>query len=126
MYITSSHPYIKEIDVFVHDIPKPVGCIGIWNKTKALILYRRPEHYFIKYQGFGIDLGLLNNIIANTDCELIIIRYDGVKGLKYYESNLDDWIGGEHVEYMRPDGTSHGKQVVIGTKNMKVYEYKGW
>jgi len=96
-----------------------VGVICEYKGKEVAILWRNEKHFFIKFNGFGIDLKLYNFILTHTTIEDIIIYYTGSNGLIMYFSKIDDWLNGEIVEY-----EGYGKQIVLPKTKMK--EEKTW
>jgi len=55
---------------------------------------RKPEHFMVKYQGFGISQKVLD-FLTRHECETVKIRYLGVKGQKEYTYKLSDFLNSE-------------------------------
>lgn len=85
---------------------------------------RRPEHYFIKYHGFGLNHEILVNLLREWSIEWIIIHYKGVKGDKYLLSNIDTWFNSTiRVEYTKDVGNemeTYSSQVILPEKEMEL------
>ena len=101
--------------------------VKFYFKGKWLWAYyspRTPEHYFIKYHGFGIDKALLKNLMMVWHLDYIIIHYKGVKGERFLLSNLDNWyMKGIDVEYSKDMGyvgETYGSQKILNEDYMKL------
>ena len=73
----------------------------------AYLSWRTKEHYYIKSRGFGIQRSILKSILDRTmfpmgEIKMVIIKYDGVRGRRYFVSKPDDWImHGEPICYTK-------------------------
>lgn len=71
----------------VRHMGKVVGMIkkGIYTKVCT------KEHFMVKFNGFGISYEILKKLkLLGIDC--VEITYNGVKGVKKYESKIGDWL----------------------------------
>lgn len=62
---------------------KMVGRVDLNNKT--FYTKRKPEHYFIKFGGFGISLDVLHKL-KKHGIEKIVIDYQGKNHIRYATS----------------------------------------
>lgn len=135
--IINTREFKELMPVYLNRTGKKIGKIVRWVRDNKVYYYsyRTPEHFFIKFHGFGLDKNLLVSILrANTTNEElnelyrkiagIIIFYDGKKEKRYYLSNLDDW-----VFYATPYGITkkekqnletYGFQKILSLTHMKV------
>jgi len=94
-----------------------IGQVIRWRNRIAYISWRNKNHYFIKHRGFGIDKTLLWNMMKEDRVELIIIKYIGERGTRFYLSNIDDWMmNGTDVAYSKEVGDTietYGSQIVL-------------
>lgn len=54
--------------------------VGFLKPDGVFITYRRPEHYFRKYAGFGLSFGVLKELWA-LECKKIKILYEKEPGI---------------------------------------------
>lgn len=97
--VIDREPYYDEVeDVYIKS--SNVGQIIRWiGTTKSYLSWRKHQkegakgegHYFIKHRGWGIDEGLFWDLVYKYKIELIIIKYKGPKGVRFFISNIDDW-----------------------------------
>lgn len=71
---------------------------------------RKPEHYFVKYQGFAVSLSLLRPL---DDYDNILIVYLGVHRPKFLTAKVKDFLGG--IVYMN----GIDEQRVLAEKQMR-------
>lgn len=122
-------PYIEVIrDVFLNREGRKIGQIVRFGIQKRIVYLskRSREHYFIKHRGFGLDSVLLKNLITEHEVDRIVILYQGVRGRRYFVSNIDDWImHGKNVGYAKEkenDVETYGKQKILCEDYMKELE----
>jgi hypothetical protein len=83
-------------------------------KGTTYITQRRPEHFFIKFQGFGLSAGLLRRLKDRHIVEVIILysRKDGTQVA--YKSLLTDFYDrGEHWTDREAD-----RQLILPVRHM--------
>ena len=123
-------PYYEPIrDVWLNRGGVKIGQIVRWRASRlAYLSWRHKEHYFVKFAGFGVDTALLRNMIKDDGIELIIIEYSGPRGLRYFISNIDDWIMyGINVQYNKDTGNNietYGTQKILPEKYMNEIKVK--
>jgi len=109
-------------DVYLNKGGKKIGQIVRWRGKACYLSWRKPIHYFIIHHGFGCDRALLNNMISKDGIDIIIIEYHGKRGLKYFLSNIDDWIfHGADVGYNKDrdeDRETYGMQKILSEEYM--------
>jgi len=90
-----------------------IGDIVRWRGRLAYLSWRRHQsagakgngHYLINIRGFAVDRALLNSMIRDDKISLIIIKYQGPKGLRYFISSIDDWLmNGRPIGYVKDLG----------------------
>ena len=108
---------------------KIIGHIVKYKKKFYYLSERRPEHYFIKFRGFGIDKALFKTFIGKKPIEIIgiIIHYKGKKEDRFYFADLDTWFL-KSVSYGTAKRTgetveTYGEQYILNKKHMKVIGY---
>jgi len=123
-------------DVFLNRDGIKIGQIVKWNRKRAYLTWRRDPsfgskgegHYFIKYQGFGLDRSLFWNMVRDDRIDLIIIQYKGKTGLRYFIANIDDWaMYSVPVNYTKEvDNTleTYGSQIVLCESFMDEFEVR--
>jgi len=76
---------------------------------------RKPEHFYKKYQGFGLNVGLLKKL-KEQNVKHIVIRYKG-KESHTYKSSVMVWekYGTKVKNEMKP----HDVQLVLETDKMR-------
>lgn len=103
--IINPSEFVEIMPVYLNRTGKKIGKIVKWKRNQCYyyLSKRTKEHFFRKFQGFGMDKNLIVSMLnANTtnpklnmlyrQIEGIIIFYDGVREKRYFYSNLDDWI----------------------------------
>lgn len=89
---------------------------------KAYTSKRRPNHFFIKFNGFGIDSGILKDLIAKK-IDWIVIDYLGKRGRVLFTASVDDWLlKGIPVQYTKDyeeQSATFGRQIILSKKFMK-------
>lgn len=86
--------------VYLNRGGKIVGGVYAVGSGYPILTYmssRKNNHFFINHRGFGIQRSILKSIFDRSmykggEIKLIIIKYDGVKGRRYFVSKPDDWI----------------------------------
>lgn len=87
---------------------------GIINKEKnRYFTHRRPEHYFKKYQGFGISTTEIE-IAKNEGCTHIIIKYHGRKKNILYKIKMN------YLQYMKKYDFNGDEQIILPEKEMTI------
>lgn len=87
------------------------------------IAFKKPNHFFKKYGGFGISVEVLNRL-KNMGIKKVRIVYEGVKGIKVYEQELQQYLESELVYNYHNEDMQ--KFVSIRTeKPKKEKSYKG-
>ena len=77
----------------------------------------KPEHFFIKYGGFGCSISELQ-LMEHNDVKFIIISYISNKGgIKTYLSTLEQWIKSEKTYIFQYNGIDD-KQNFLSIKDM--------
>lgn len=71
----------KQIKLIINEEERKIGKID--PTGRVFITWRKPNHYFRKYNGFGINLELLNKLKLNN-VKAILIKYKGTKLRRYY------------------------------------------
>ena len=94
-----------------------IGHLRDYHGVKAFITHRRPQHWFKKFQGFGFNKGLIEELVGSgVGCILLV--YHGWRGtIKYLVSARTVLEHGVLVHY-RP----FEPQYVIGKQYMVVVE----
>ena len=112
-------------DVTLNRAGKIIGFVAKFTGKIVYVSPRSKQHYFIKERGFGIDRGMLKSLIMEDRIDLIIIRYTGPRGTRYYISTIDDWLGeGVNVAYSKDTGgtiETYGSQKILSEKFMDEY-----
>jgi hypothetical protein len=110
--------------------------IGEIQKFGTLIVYKKyvyPEHYFIKFSGFGIDRTILKAICIprnRTDLfnhvDKIVIFYKGKEERRYYMVEPFNWFD-NGIPYgtakESKDAEAYGEQVILPLAKMKLIGY---
>lgn len=82
-------------------------------ESRRYFTHRRPEHFFKKYQGFGISLTELE-ICYNERVDHILIKYHGTKKNILYKIPL------QYLQYMQKYNNNGDEQIIIPIKEMSV------
>ena len=90
------------------------GMINV--ETKEYICERKPEHFFVKFQGFGISMTEIVQC-QERGVETIVIHYFGKRRLKY---TFDFSLCTEMPLY----NNGHDLQLILKKKVMKEEEIK--
>lgn len=118
----------KVRDVYLNRNGVKIGQIVSWNGRRCYLTWRREEHYFRKWHGYAIDRGLFWNMIKDDRIDLIVIEYRGVKGLRYFISNIDDWathsVPASHTKEVGNTLEAYGNQIVLNEDYMTELEVK--
>ncbi len=108
---------IKEVRINMGG--QKIGEVVKWMGKHTVYLSKRhyPDHYFVKYRGFGIDKALFWDLVSHDRIEWIVFEYIGKRGLWYFVSNVDDWAMHSHTErYVKERETTletHGYQMFL-------------
>lgn len=110
--------------VYLNKDGKQIGSLVEDNQgTTYYMSPRRPAHYFIKFNGFGIDKALMRWLL-NERIIHILIRYDGKKGRKWLHSIIDDWVMDGQVygtaKEVEDETQTYGEQIILAEDKMKV------
>jgi len=57
---------------------------------------RRPEHFMVKFNGFGISESILEQL-KELDVKIIQINYIGKKGVEIFKCELDKYLNSKHI-----------------------------
>ena len=78
---------------------------------------RKPNHFFKKYQGFGISLKILKTLENRGISQMTIIYYG--KEITRYKANFSDFrtFG---IKYTDTTEGTPDEQLILSTKHMKV------
>lgn len=140
MKITITQPlHIEKVkDVYLNRGGKRIGYIGwLYSRGRRILVYvspRRIDHFFRKAVGFGIDKPLLKKLFwgdyneAGCKVEKIVIRYEGVRGCRYFISNVEDWYDhaevGEYPKAFSDRIETYGTQAFLNKNVMCEMELK--
>lgn len=75
--------------------------------------HRRPEHFFKKFQGFGISLTEVE-ICFNEHVDHILIKYWGKQENIFYKIKLS------YLKYMKRYDNNGDEQIILPIKEMEV------
>jgi len=89
---------------------------GTLSSIRAYVKVLRPQHFFKKYQGFGISITELAKI-RDSGVKLILIKYIGSTTTYNYLSRPEQWFLSEITHEDQSNGYSDF-QKVLGTKEM--------
>lgn len=94
-----------------------IGTIFNKNMYKS---WRKPEHFFRKYRGFGLSKWVLQELQESNVLD-IFIYYTGKEGLKIYYSPIEKWqkLG---ILFVYKDGNDVDPQLILPVDEMKVVE----
>lgn len=93
--------------------PKTNRIVGELTKREYITI-RTPEHFFIKFQGFGLSSAILEMLIAKQ-IPLIRLFYKSKGGLQVYITTPKEWIQ-YGITYKHRD---FEEQVILPIKYMK-------
>ncbi len=79
---------------------------------------RKPEHFFRKFQGFGITKKAID-VLRLNNVEKIQILYEGVKGPIVYTTTIQDYLD-KGQSWTNSTGSKHDFQLILATKHMVV------
>ena len=79
------------------------------------ISQRKPEHFMRKFQGFGISLEVIKQLIE-MKIEKVMIIYKGAKGVERWMASLDQFIKSEKKHYFEAYDLQH----FVSTKEMMI------
>lgn len=82
-------------------------------KHKLYFTHRKTEHYFRKFQGFGISVSEVE-IAVHEGCERIRIKYHGIKKNKIFEIPI------EYLKFLQRYNFEGDEQIIIPEKEMKL------
>lgn len=108
---------------------KIIGHLCVWQGQIVYLSRRTNEHFFIRYNGFGLDKILVKKMIAADPAELlrrvksIIIFYDGVHEKRYFLTTPEDWIDGHPYGTAKDVGSdieTYGEQYVLPIDSMRL------
>ena len=81
---------------------------------------RATQHYFVKYQGFGVSVNVIEELLE-LGVKWVVFEYYGKEGVKYYRIPLvrfvkesDEWVD-DTFAWKKPD-----RQFICSTKHMEV------
>lgn len=84
-------------------------------QPKYYLTYRDDKTFFIKYQGFGIALSIIETLIA-WQTPLIYVQYRGKKGKTVYETTPKEWLS-HGIPYKHKD---FEEQLILPIKYFRV------
>lgn len=82
------------------------------------VSWRTQKHFMFKYTGFGLSRNILGQLVQNNVRE-IIIKYQGVKKITTYQSNIDQWLKSDKFHTFKVDGLPDDEQVFVSKNDMK-------
>ena len=136
--VIDREPYYEWVsDVYINRDGIKVGQIVKWIGTRlAYMSWRRHQkegakgegHYFINHRGWGIDEALFWDSVYKYRIEIIIIKYKGPKGLRFFISNIDDWANHgkkvHHTKRFLDTIETYSNQIVLCEDYMDELEIK--
>ncbi|MDX1699759.1 MAG: hypothetical protein R3250_04025 [Melioribacteraceae bacterium] len=75
---------------------------------------RKPEHYFIKFNGFGISTQVLQ-ALNGAEVKRIELTYKGTQGMQIWETTLKDFF-----EFGQQYNDKGDEQLVLNRKHWKI------
>ena len=98
---------------------KIVGHIAKYKNRVVYVTYRNPEHFFRKYEGFGISEAILRKL-KDMNIKFILILYKDETGVvRHLLSRVDDWFEHGHRYRFLVERKVH---VIVGKTKPIFYE----
>lgn len=108
------YEYTRPLDKFLDNKIRIKGKVIGEIRDNVYITTRRPEHYFIKYKGFGISSHIIQRLLKMKVREVRII-YMGERGRTVYITPLMNFLIKGNIHY---NGTD--KQYVLSVIDMEI------
>lgn len=134
MRIISEDQFMKIKDVKLNRDGREIGEIQRFMHKIVYKKYVYPEHYFIKFRGFGIERTILKSIcIPKKDHDLlqevdwIVLFYKGKKYRRYYKAEPFRWLEEGILYGTAKEGKvnveAYGEQLILPLKKMQILGY---